>query len=146
MKRRQVEHTLMEVKEGDSHKGVQGHRGRIRQGRRSVLCIRQYEGRRHIRLSWHSHFGWYKSRWECHRMNSNMKLIPIWHGERMGLQRGWSSYRSQKKFPHSQTSAGAAQPCFFPTFPPPKLFSKAGSRDRGQLLKCWYHCLLQNIG
>lgn len=38
----------------------------------------------------------------------------------MGLQRAWSSYRSQKKFPHSQTSAGVAQPCFSPTFCPPQ--------------------------
>lgn len=46
-----VEHYFTEGKGGDSHKEVKGHRRRIRQKLRSVLCIQQYEGRCHIHLS-----------------------------------------------------------------------------------------------
>lgn len=80
-----VENDFTEGKERDSHKGIKGHRRRIRQGLRSVLCIWQYEGHWHVHLSQHLQFGTRhtvsatKSKFRC-------EIEPDLTQEKMGLK------------------------------------------------------------
>lgn len=132
----QVENDFTEGKGGDSHKGVKGHRRRIRQGLRSVLCIWQYEGRCHVHLSQHLQFGTShtasatKSKFRC-------EIEPHLTQEKMGLQRGWGSHTHRPGL----VLLSHASPLFFA---PHKLFSKVRSRNKGQFLKHWYY-LFQKI-